>query len=1812
MSPLVGGIRPEFLEGYEAPKPVVPDFGFFERAGIGIANAPAQALENTAIGLSNIFGGEKADVIRKELPQMEYGPAPGTTGTQMLGDFVGHGLAPMALQLGMIGRLLGPTAGSISPLGSLMAKDALGFGLIGAQEDRLTAAEQAVEGAGYGYLASMPRMARLPYAALLAAGSKAFFDRNGGTEVAPDLLPGVTQGDASGALGFITSLFPGQIQRAARTARPGALPDHFATNANPDPVIPTTPLEGQIRPEGPMPEGPMPAFDPTSPAGVDTQNFYQQEILRNATAQEAANARTMRGIYEDMTNPRPTPPSVPEGVVPEAVSPAPVPEPLFTRPEHSQSYEQARSAYFHEAGSSYDQAAKEIKGQQPINPSPIATGYTPEWAREGISRAIVPHTNPIAPTIAADLMRSPVAGVKSMEVLAQQAEMLGITKDQLAEVDLALLAKGVQEQSQRVEMISQMIRDKVSGSFPVDPRKGKLSPLREWQRSAGGSAATDLLFPLARAGAGGTLGYAAGGEEGMAAGIALGLTPEAIRLFFKTAEGKFGKVSEQNNAGMIRDPFAEQPIGRERIISTALKLPDGRVVTGERWNTPHKTPAMLREAIEGGVDPNIEPMFESMGFLIEDAQGKIRWADRMESKEIVERTGQAEVPPNQKGGLISENLRKEIKHSTFESPSGDRITVGPSDFIPGQYQATRLAYDGTPLEHKLFGSREEAIQSAQGKGTNPLGDEYFSLSKAQQTGTTQIGGKTVHISEGGDRLALEIKNNSRIQARFDYVKDSDGVWRPTPGVGIEIYDAALRGQGLGQKVTEWVANNKGPVGSSGTTSEVTAPAALKMWKRLEAQGAKVEPRSNASRSVDLGEASAYVLRKKEGLRSLQNGGEGGFVFPELNAAMSRATLGFLGGGAIGGATNGPEGFLTGGVIGAAALAGGPTFGRRLLEGMSNMKTEGFKGVQSKAREWAHLAKNFGETFRDKSGNALSSSATASDRFVRWLDNNLGITVPLVVKEALLNAKGQASHLLDTLDTSLRKVGWFNPEQGLKELANQFLDGNMEMSKFLDEVKNRYPGTEGENYAKMITTSREVVNGLQKMVADGLGNSPMKKIIEDSIGKYLTRSYKMFTDANWSPSQDSINNLVKEMLDKKVWGEATPDDIHTMLAQYIREVKATKGIYKMGESPMGAQIAQQVMKQRKELSGAWKEFLGEITDPTERVYQTVFRLRPMAEASRYFSKLVKEVKEDGWLPHAFDNYNEMFAFEQNLKSQADHFATVAKDSPDHIQAQAKLDKFKEAWKGQQNVENHPKFGELKGKIVTRHVWDSLATFDNLSDNIKSPFLRSLVNAHTFIKLGRTAFNPITIVRNFITSPAFAAIGRATPRDITEAVNIIKDSNHPLRKEIMEQGIGNVDQVKTEFYKEFENLTGGKYKFGEVDLANLGMGKLDLDLAEKVARRGVRSLLDVYRYPDNLVRIGTYLSAKNRIAQQLGKALEDPEVITQATRFTNRYTMNYDAVSPIVKKMRQLPGFNLFITYTAEMTRILKNLAEDVVMGNTRDGVTDLSRHGRAYAVAPLAALATLPELIQSASEANLSPQDKAEWDKVKKAMPAYARGRYRFGIERDKKTGAFRYKDFTPLIASDSLNQMITSAIKGDTQAAMANNPVFNADNTPIINMVIDQFTGEDHRTGRAFRGQLGEMRNTADRLANLAKEALPPWFPPAGSEWQKLIQATSTNAEGTRGITNTRTGVRLTPQDFLRPYLTGIRAGEVNPDIQVKRAISETKREIANETAYLNDVLNSDLPDAKKNAAMETFRRIVLELQDNLRQRLGTDESPRP
>ena len=923
--------------------------------------------------------------------------------------------------------------------------------------------------------------------------------------------------------------------------------------------------------------------------------------------------------------------------------------------------------------------------------------------------------------------------------------------------------------------------------------------------------------------------------------------------------------------------------------------------------------------------------------------------------------------------------------------------------------------------------------------------------------------------------------------------------------------------------------------------------------------------------------------------------EAGYMIPALGA---RFATGALIGGAIGGSSSSDHdtavrNALVGGMTMGALAIIGPELAKTVVDGLVNQKFQA-----PKVKGWAAGLDNVSKKLVDSAGRAYTADGSEMDRFVRGMEANGVIGVPRTIKSAMRDGYGQSSWYAGQIGNAWKAIKfWEKPSDGLVNLTLGYLRGGAEAD--LINGSKQF-GSLGERYANAAIASRQGIDGLQNMMVSNLKDGPQKDTIIKSMQarNYLTRTFSIFDPrAKVSPKQlEAKQEVIKELMTKAPQFQgASLEDVTRHVDNYFKDIRESKTLYASG--PRDYAIEQRAFMPRKDLSPAWRDFLGEVTDPKAIVSQTVARLRPMAEASHYMGTIASMGKDIDGMQHYFPSISERDGMISKLQNE---IATIANPADPKSKL---MDKQISLLKRFELLDNDVRYGKLAGGMVSPAVKDTLQDFDTAMRPASSSFGRAITGFTQLTKMDHTAYNPLTKVRDYMTAPLFMLAGRCyNPADQLEAIKMFAQGDkHPLYEQAVRHGIRGADQMHAEM-----GLGYGMAKamdLPQLDLTRLNMGTIDLNLAGQALQDVHNKVLTVASGPDNIIRAGVWISARAREAKKLGLDIAgsghwSPQVLDQVNRaaadFTDRYTVNYRDTNKLVKGLRDKPFVNLYVTYVSEIARIAKNLVTDAVHPDT-------PIDQRLHAIGTLAAFATVPSLIQGQAESSLSEKDRHDWEQAKSLMPDYGRTRFYAGIQRIGNTNQFKYNDFSALIPHDMFAQMARAVAAGDWKAAAAVNPIAGFDNTPALNIARTLSTGKNLHTQR-------QMRDTADYVSSIAQDVLPPQFPGIGTEAQKITGAFTKNDQGEMGITNTRTGRKFTPEDILMSYTTGLRPTTVSLDVERKNFVSEAKQQILNEKAYWMDIQRTDLPAEQKDKATERYKLSVANILARVHQKLSDQD----
>lgn len=901
----------------------------------------------------------------------------------------------------------------------------------------------------------------------------------------------------------------------------------------------------------------------------------------------------------------------------------------------------------------------------------------------------------------------------------------------------------------------------------------------------------------------------------------------------------------------------------------------------------------------------------------------------------------------------------------------------------------------------------------------------------------------------------------------------------------------------------------------------------------------------------LGTASQKgFLKVGGGKMRLSNFGEHGSISPEAAMTLARYGVAPVVGAAVGYAEDEkhrPESAIIGAVIGGLAGHMGGKIFKLLAAGHPKpiapgvTKSNVFKDVIDSV---GPDLKNFAKALTGNEEMARKAAShwgwsTHYDRLARWINKEARIDIN--VTRMRDRAYGITENLSNAIGESVYRLSKVEGIDAHFPSINNFFEGRISFATLQSKVP--------KDVAALAATAVQSRTALQNMIFESLGTGKLATTISNSIGKYMTTTYKIFHDKKYMPSDAEINSAARSI--EKLFPGETLEKRIAGIHEYIHEVKANRALF--GYSAKGESLGAILTRLEGDLTPEFKQMLGIYSNPLERMGFTAIKLVNGGRSAEFFNEVARGRKANG-LKFAYESAEHDAAIATLQHASLYGYDPVARET-----ARLAMEELKTYVKNPAGVGN----GRLAGKWMDVKMRDQLANYDTAVRNFTTPFLRGISEATNLIKYNKIILSPLQFVRQVIQLPVLGAIAHTNPADWGRGFMALRNPAEFSR--LQRIGILSGDPV------------GGMLRR---DMRAMLDGTLDALLHEQV-KRGLHKWEEIWRTPDLVIRASAFLKKE---AQFLEQGMSKQEAIDAAVDFTNRYTMNYGAVPPIIAKGRQLPFINQYLSWSYETLRITKNLLED-------------AKGGDPYAIGILSTMATAPFIIQSMSESMLSDKDRDEWNKVKNLGPEYNRYNFRMGIER-LPNGDFRYIDFTPLVMHEPFMRMMRAAMAGDVEAVKSNNPVVGWENTPLLNISAVLTTGRDRFSG-------SKLHSTADKANAIWKEVAPTLL---STELARFKRAITPNEEGSLGTMDLRTGQTNSISDIVQTYLTAMRPYTLRPEHVKRQAAAETRDQIRSQQLVLRRVLSSNASADVKENAKKSFNQARDEILRSLNNRLGLDE----
>lgn len=865
-----------------------------------------------------------------------------------------------------------------------------------------------------------------------------------------------------------------------------------------------------------------------------------------------------------------------------------------------------------------------------------------------------------------------------------------------------------------------------------------------------------------------------------------------------------------------------------------------------------------------------------------------------------------------------------------------------------------------------------------------------------------------------------------------------------------------------------------------------------------------------------------------------------------------------------------------------------------------------------------LPRRMDEAAKDQEENKKTLLGAIS----RWAEANLGLSSNPTIKRVLEQAKGAEG-------TSVEKVN--AATEGLLGYAKQQAKGQPLLQPHEEQALSRFANSKGnsvdkaqllsanipkpvENFA-LVHKEQQII-GQQAKASAETGGKQATTI--KNMGDYLRRTYQLFADPKTYGTRFARGDYDKALDDAVQYSKAKPefaglsdDFLRTQWKQVLKNLQDNKPF---SENSTAEKISQSLYVSKKDLTrDQWSTMEGLQTDPRLSTHDqgliadavrkqhvdpaTQKRLGEIADGgaltkpeSQALSEISEKETVDPRVRALFGEYTNpvdqiAWTSQKVMRSfhQAKAISDMAKvtlpdgrklayDTPQELEAAMKgaTGDTKRALMRYKELPETDGYGVLSGKWADVGVHDTL---DSFNQGMSAGADQIWGKVQKVLKLNATVLNPATHAHWWMQMPLMMAMARSyNPAEWVRAGQIVLGSdqkNAAIREELTRNNILQVGAQR--------DLGGNARTVSTLQEPDTAFSKIKTGGDKALAWLG-----KMYGHPDDIIRTAAYLGDK---ARALKDGLSEQDAQNRAVDFTNKYTFNYDAVSKGVKFASNIPTLNPFLTYSAELARITKNIARDVISGSASD---------RMHGALNLALMAAVPLAASlGSSQMNLSPKDQQDWDRTRKLEDEDQKAQIKFVLGRNK-DGSFHYVDIAPMLPSSDTFTMAKNIATGNWKGFAENQPIIGLQHSPIASLGIDLSTGTNQFTGQ-------KLFTPGDYASRIWQGVTPPLL---GSQAARDIKSFSPNSEGGLGLTNPRTGRQDTPVTSLLGHM-GVRLQSEQMPQLLQAALAEAQDKQASAKGQFMQVSRPDATQAAKDAAAKRYSDRLKNINQDLLSKIG-------
>ena len=561
----------------------------------------------------------------------------------------------------------------------------------------------------------------------------------------------------------------------------------------------------------------------------------------------------------------------------------------------------------------------------------------------------------------------------------------------------------------------------------------------------------------------------------------------------------------------------------------------------------------------------------------------------------------------------------------------------------------------------------------------------------------------------------------------------------------------------------------------------------------------------------------------------------------------------------------------------------------ILRKLENFRTKlvTTKGGRGRQLNEKYLkTENLKEKWTDNINNVAYNLESSLDDLVRKVSDNKWFGSNRKANKAKFLQK-----LNDVLYTDFRTNTIVGSKRGISV-------GKRQQPTFEKELQKNFPKEMWDD----IRTARRLQDNLSDLMTEtGSLTTAQKKIYKDSLGFYVRKSYKLYEDSGYVPTQD-IKNEARVYLREQIQKENPTlsnaqliTDVETELNR-ILNVNRTTDSFRVNLDSFD-KIKKEILNGRKVIPKPISNLLGEIEDPIQSLIFSTTKLSKFVEDTKFYNE-------------AFEDGSEIY-----FKSKPSGAFTEQIG-----EGYGKLSKTYTTPEMKEYFSNHQKFGEdllqnnefsIKGGIG----WAYRNTL----------LLKGLSQA------AKTVYSHATHVKNVIGGNHMSLANGVNTLSPTKGWNIIKVLRAKTRRdkdaqayheELSGRGLLNKGTVT----RDLQGLAKDNAKVQKGFI----IGKLDWAFEKVGFKKVAKAAQDFYVGTDDFYKLNMYESEQIWLndfqkalpeGNQFNKYRQTTEELKDESALIVRTTLpNYDLVPEILKDLRRVPFVGTFFSFMSESVRI----------------------------------------------------------------------------------------------------------------------------------------------------------------------------------------------------------------------------------------------------------------------------------------------------